>query len=114
MTNPTNIYKLLSDETRLRMMLLLYQEELCVCQLAGILDVPQPRISKHLSKLRDLNLVKDERKDKFVYYNLIKENPILDLNFKNILENISDYPEILLDQKNILTKCNYSSAQKTT
>ncbi len=59
MTQLINIYKLLSDEIRLRMMLLLYQENLCVCQLAGIIDVPQPRISKHLSKLRDLNLVKE-------------------------------------------------------
>ena len=114
MTQLTNIYKLLSDETRLRMMLLLYQEELCVCQLAGIIDVPQPRISKHLSKLRDLNLVKDERKDKFVYYTLGKDHPTLVLNFDNILDNIADYPEVLLDQKKILTKCNYINTLKTT
>ncbi len=114
MTQLTNIYKLLSDETRLRMMLLLYQEELCVCQLAGIIDVPQPRISKHLSKLRDLNLVKDERKDKFVYYTFNTDHPTLILNFDNILDNIADYPEVMLDQKNIKNKCNYISALKTT
>lgn len=110
MTQLTNIYKLLSDETRLRMMLLLYQEDLCVCQLAGIIDVPQPRISKNLAKLRDLNLVKDERKDKFIYYSLTKDNPFLTLNFNHILEHIRDYPEIHLDQKNISNKCQYNSA----
>ena len=45
----TSIYKLLSDETRLRLLILLYQEPLCVCELVGILNVPQPRISKNLS-----------------------------------------------------------------
>ncbi len=37
-----NTFKLLSDETRLRIILLLQQEELCVCQLTGILDISQP------------------------------------------------------------------------
>ena len=67
MNQLTNIFKLLSDETRLRMMVLLYQEELCVCELSGVLEVPQPRVSKNLSKLRDMNLVADNRKEKFVF-----------------------------------------------
>ena len=109
MTSQTNIYKLLSDETRLRIMFLLYQQELCVCQLAGIINVPQPRISKNLAKLRDLNLVKDIRKDKYVYYSLVKDQPILNLNFKNMIENINDYPTLKQDQKNISNKCDYIS-----
>ncbi len=72
-----NTFKLLSDETRLRIILLLNQEELCVCQLTGILDISQPKASKALSKLRDLNLVIDNRKEKFVYYSLNNNNPMM-------------------------------------
>jgi len=107
MTALTTIYKLISDETRLRMMLLLYQENLCVCQLAGILNVPQPRISKYLSKLRDLDLVYDQRKSKFVYYTLKKEHPMLTLNFNKILENIANYPKIQQDQLSLPNKQIY-------
>jgi Predicted transcriptional regulators len=59
-----NIFKILSDETRLRIIILLAQEELCVCQISGVLNVSQPKVSKSLSRLRDLNLVIDERKEK--------------------------------------------------
>ena len=53
MNQLTSIFKLLSDETRLRMMVLLFQQDLCVCEISGILEVPQSRVSKNLSKLRD-------------------------------------------------------------
>lgn len=104
MNQLTSIFKILSDETRLRMLILLYQEDLCVCQLSGILDVPQPRISKNLSKLRDLDLVSDERKEKFVYYSLKKENNILINTLKNIIADFDSYPQLVEDQNRINDK----------
>lgn len=103
----TNIFKTLSDETRLRIIVLLYQEDLCVCELSGILEVSQPKISKNLSKLRDMNLVSDDRKEKFVFYSLKKENTILSEIIKNIVEEISLYPQLLLDQKRLGDKEEY-------
>jgi ArsR family transcriptional regulator len=82
----TNLFKILSDETRLRILVLLYNKELCVCQIQGILEESQPKISKHLAKLRDLGFVKDERKEQFVYYSLI-ENKMLYEILKSIIEN---------------------------
>jgi len=58
-----NIFKILSDETRLRIIMLLAQEDLCVCEMTGVLDVSQPKVSKCLSKLRDMNLVIDDRRE---------------------------------------------------
>lgn len=107
MNKIVRIYKLLSDETRLRMMLLIYQDELCICQLSGILNVPQPRISKYLSKLRDLELVSNKRVGKFIYYSLNRNNKVLILNLDNILNSINEYPKILTDQKSIKHKCGY-------
>lgn len=109
MNQLTSIFKLLSDETRLRMMVLLYQQELCVCQLSGILDAPQPRISKNLSKLRDLNLVSDVRKDKFVYYSLRTENLLLMQTLKAILDNIDTTPQLRADQARLINKNTYIS-----
>lgn len=72
-----SLFKLLSDETRLRILMLLQEEPLCVCQLSGILAIPQPKISKGLSKLKDLNVVFDTRKEKFVWYALCENQPFL-------------------------------------
>jgi ArsR family transcriptional regulator len=103
----TNVFKILSDETRLRIILLLFQSNLCVGEISGILDVPQPRVSKNLSKLRDLNLVVDERKEKFVFYSLRKDQKYFIQLIQGILENIEDYPQIKTDSERIKDKEQY-------
>lgn len=107
MNQLTNIFKVLSDENRLRMIVLLYQEELCVCQLTGILDIPQPRVSQYLSKLRDLDLVDDVRREKFVYYSLKESNKILDGVLKKILDDLAAYPQLLADREELANKASY-------
>lgn len=50
---PTDIFKCLADETRVRMVLLIEREqELCVCELTCAMDESQPKISRHLALLR--------------------------------------------------------------
>ena len=89
--------KLLSDETRLRIMVLLYNQELCVCQFCGIMDVSQPNISKHLAKMRNLGFVKDEKREQYVFYSLnIKDEIHRDI-LKNIVDNIVDYQVLKSD-----------------
>ena len=105
----TQIFKLLSDDTRLRMMLLLFQQDLCVCEISGVLNVPQPRVSKNLSKLRDLNLVSDERKDKFVYYSLKKDHTLLSDILQQIMDQQEDYPQVQMDIKRLQDKDQYSN-----
>jgi len=107
MNQLTNIFKILSDETRARIIILLYQEELCVCELSGILGAPQSRISKNLSKLRDLNLVLVERKEKFVFYKLRTENRILLNIIINIMNNFNSYPQLVTDQNRLMDKEKY-------
>ena len=107
MNQLTNIFKILSDETRLRIITLLYQEELCVCELSGILDVPQPKISKNLCKLRDMNLVVDERKEKFVFYSLKVENKVLINTLKNIIDDFGAYPQLVIDRNRLSDKEKY-------
>jgi ArsR family transcriptional regulator len=87
MNQSIQIFKLLSDESRLRVINLIHKEKLCVCQLSGITGIAQPKVSKALSKLRDLNLVSDERQDKFVYYELKQDHELLNVILDHLENN---------------------------
>jgi len=64
-------FQLLSDDTRLRSLLLIHQEgELCVCELVHALGVIQPKVSRHLAALRDYGVVADRRSGQWIYYRL--------------------------------------------
>ena len=63
-------FRLLSDSTRLRLLMLLDREELSVAELAAITQLAQPRVSTHLAKLKDAGLVSDRREGVFVYYRM--------------------------------------------
>lgn len=71
MMTPIELFSLLSDETRLRCLLLLQKEgELCVCEMSHIIGSIQPKISRHLALMRKSGLVSDERRGQWVYYSL--------------------------------------------
>lgn len=74
--NPTDIFKALADETRLRMMLLIAREtELCVCELSWAIDESQPKISRHLALLRSSGMLSARRQGQWMYYSLHPELP---------------------------------------
>lgn len=93
-----NRYKALSDETRLRILMVLLRRELCVCQLQGILEEAQPKISKHLRKLKDLGVVRDDRKDQFIYYSLNREDHIMIETLGLLSQEASDDDVLTQDQ----------------
>jgi ArsR family transcriptional regulator len=95
-----NLFKVLSDETRMRILVLLYHKKLCVCQIQGILEESQPKISKHLGKLRDMGFVKDERQEQFIYYYIDKDNELLNKILQNIILNAENFDVL---QKDLLT-----------
>jgi ArsR family transcriptional regulator len=64
------IFKALSDETRLRIVKLLEQGELCVCDITAALDMVQPKVSFHLSTLKEAGLIKDRKQGKWIHYSL--------------------------------------------
>jgi ArsR family transcriptional regulator len=71
-----HLFQLLSDETRLRSILLMKQEgELCVCELVHALGLIQPKISRHLATLRDAGVVLDRRQGQWIYYKLNPDLP---------------------------------------
>lgn len=62
--------KLLADRTRLMILALLKERELCVCEIVEILETTQPNISQHLRKLKTAGLVSESRRGQWVYYSL--------------------------------------------
>jgi len=67
----SDTFKALSDETRLRIMtLLLENDELCVCDFVGALGETQSKVSRHLRYLYHAGLVKDRRQGLWMHYRL--------------------------------------------
>ncbi len=64
------VFKALSDATRLRLVLLLMERDLCVCELVFILKMEQSRISHQLRILRDADLVEDIREGRWMIYRI--------------------------------------------
>lgn len=66
----TQLFRALSDETRVRIVHLLSCEEMCVCDLQKYFDLTQPTLSHHLASLRLAGLVTSRRKGKWTYYSI--------------------------------------------
>lgn len=73
---PVTFFKALSDPTRLKLVLLLRQNEtLCVCDLTEILEQPQPTVSRHLNHLKRAGILSSERKGTWIWYQLDSAMP---------------------------------------
>lgn len=76
-----NMLKALGDENRLRILNLLRNERLCVGELETILNMTQSNVSRHLIKLKNSEMITQEKKAQWVYYqinhSLLKRHPIL-------------------------------------
>ncbi|MCW4781563.1 metalloregulator ArsR/SmtB family transcription factor [Enterobacter chuandaensis] len=76
MLHPLQLFKTLSDETRLAIVMLLREAgELCVCDLCSAISESQPKVSRHMSLLRESGLVIDRREGKWVHYRLSPNMP---------------------------------------
>ena len=100
--------KLFSDETRLRCITLILQNKnICVCELTHALELSQPKISRHLSTLRNSGLISDKRIGKWVYYSINSdlESEKLQL-LKNIYSVLKGSKQAQLDQNKLKSMKN--------
>jgi ArsR family transcriptional regulator len=79
--------KLLSDPTRLRILMLLSRRELCVCQVMGIIGVSQPLVSRNLKLMSDAGFVLERRVGKLVFYSL---NPKMPSTARKIIGSLKE------------------------
>lgn len=108
MIRPDEFFQLLSDETRLRCLLLLEAKgELCVCDLTTALKMIQPKISRHLAILRKFDIVADRRAGIWIYYRIHPKLPkwahqVLSASLKH-MTTIKPYSSDLIWLKNSYT-----------
>jgi DNA-binding transcriptional ArsR family regulator len=90
MDNYLKVLKALADETRLRIINLLYERELCVCDLEAILGTTQTKISRHLAYLRNADLVRDRKFAQWSFYSLNRSNGLkfVDELIREVLRSI--------------------------
>lgn len=82
------LFKSLSDPTRLRILNLLSGGEVCVCFLANVLDEVQPKISRHLAYLKRTGMVKARREGKWMHYQWGQQpHPIA----RSIMDSLRDW-----------------------
>lgn len=88
----------LSDPTRLRAIRLLGHGELCVCDLMAALAIPQSKVSRHMSFLKNAGWVLSQRKGKWVYYSLASPNQkIQSLILEVLRDNLPELEEAQQD-----------------
>lgn len=83
-----NIFKALSEETRLRILKLLESGELCVCHIVAALDMVQPKVSFHLNVLKEAGLLKDRKQGRWSYYSLDESNLFRRFLIMSVLERV--------------------------
>jgi len=64
-------FQALGDRTRLRLLNLIGDQEICVCYLVDIIGAPQPKISRHLAYLRSAGIVAARREGKWMHYRIV-------------------------------------------
>lgn len=107
------IFKALGDTTRLRMVSLLLERELCVCKIEYALCLTQSNASRHLTVLKNAGVVSSRKQAQWTYYKLsetfCRENPELFLHLKNQLPKL---PEFMQDMDRLMNSthaetCSY-------
>ncbi|SMQ84588.1 transcriptional regulator, ArsR family [Bacillus sp. OV166] len=101
-----NVLKLLGDKTRLTIVTILKHRECCVCEFLEVFDMSQPSISQHLRKLKDLGLVKEDRRGQWIYYSLNSQSDLYGL-IEEILEHVPVQTEKIkqIEKSNPTLRC---------
>ena len=112
MIDEINVLKILANDIRLRIVMLLVIKELCVCEIQGILNIPQYQVSKHLKLLKTSEILNSVKRDKYVFYSLNKKTNILQpiisyFAYKSELFPVLEKDKMLLDEniKNNIFSC---------
>ena len=102
----SRMFRALADETRVRIVALLAQGELCVCHIERALDMKQSTVSRQLSVLRAGGLVDTRRDGSWIYYRLIPlEQPGLRAALENITSSLADQKLLRADLVRLKRSC---------
>ena len=104
--DPELFFSALADRTRLRLLNLLRDGEVCVCFFAGTLDTNNPKISRHLAYLKRAGLVSGRRDGKWMHYSLNRpDNEDAARIFEATMKLLENDREMKLDRENLAKFC---------
>lgn len=96
----------LADKTRLRLLNLMRDEEICVCFFTEVLGESQPKISRHLAYLRNAGLVEARRDGKWMHYRIIEpENEVAKRVLRETLDGLKERDEMRQDYEKLYVAC---------
>lgn len=102
MDKTAQLFKALSDDTRLRILGLLLDGDLCVCEIMAILDMPQSTVSRHLSYLKHSGLVSDRRQGIWMHYRLAEGDGALHEDLLALLQkDLAALPQVRTDREKL-------------
>ena len=100
------LFQALGDRTRVRLLNLMSDGEVCVCFFVEVLDEPQPKISRHLAYLRSSGLVTARREGKWAHYTITPpEHATVREVFENVIASLKEDRELQRDRLALARAC---------
>ncbi|HKM42166.1 MAG TPA: metalloregulator ArsR/SmtB family transcription factor [Methanocorpusculum sp.] len=88
MSDPETIFKAFGDTTRLRILALLQNHELCVCEIEAALSLSQPNASRSLTILKNAGIIQSRKQAQWTYYKICDDFPAVYPDLSISMENI--------------------------
>jgi len=110
------VLKAVADKNRMRILKMLERKSMCVCELAAVLGITQPSVSKHLVILKNAGLIQDERNSQWIDYKLCREivNRYAPVMLKQLEAWVNDDPCVKRDRKKSASLCRLEICKKTS
>ena len=100
------LFRALADPTRLRLLNLIADREICVCFFVEILGISQPKISRHLAYLRRAGIVAARRQGRWMHYRLLApQDPVASSILKETLTHLHKRPEMRRELAKLDSAC---------
>jgi ArsR family transcriptional regulator len=100
------LFRALADTTRLRLLNLIADREICVCYFVEILRISQPKISRHLAYLRRAGIIEARREGKWMHYRLtMPKDPAAASILRETLKHLKRKPEMRKDSSRLSSAC---------
>jgi ArsR family transcriptional regulator len=100
------LFRVLADRTRLRLLNLIADKEICVCYFVEILKISQPKISRHLAYLRRAGIVAARRQGRWMHYRLLPpRDAVASAILRETLAHLRQMPDMEKDLAKLETHC---------
>ena len=105
-TGMDQFYRALADRTRLRLLNLLGDEEVCVCFFVEVLGMSQPKVSRHLAYLRRAGVVASRREGKWMHYRVVEpQGEMAARVFREVRAWLAEEKEMKRDRERLVKMC---------